>query len=193
VSRSGADVTAGKREFYPAADPDVFAVTATDSRNDLFKAANHGAYVAVAAPGVNILAIAPGGSYQITMGTSIAAAYVSGVAALLLQCEPLLKPKGIRAIVTATAKPLAGAVKQRSDSGVGLVDACGALASVDKTSAKRCASVVPERLCLLSRCARRDTISAPIRRDLKMTPCRAANIPGLRSQTRNCWSCGLRI
>jgi subtilisin family serine protease len=103
--------------LYPAADPDVIAVTATDSRNGLFKAANRGAYVAVAAPGVDILALAPGGSYQITTGTSIAAAHVSGVAALLLQRGPSLKPKGIRAILTATAKPLAGAVKQRPDSG----------------------------------------------------------------------------
>jgi subtilisin family serine protease len=123
--------------LYPAADPDVIAVTATDSLNALFKAANRGAYVAVAAPGVDILALAPGGSYQITTGTSVAAAHVSGVAALLLQREPSLKPKDIRAILTATAKPLAGAVKQRSDSGAGLVDAYGALASVDKTSAKR--------------------------------------------------------
>jgi subtilisin family serine protease len=123
--------------LYPAADPDVIAVTATDSRNAVFKAANRGAYVAVAAPGVDILALAPGDSYQVTTGTSIAAAHVSGVAALLLQREPSLKPKDIRAILTATAKPLAGAVKQPSDVGVGLVDAYGALGSVDRTSAKR--------------------------------------------------------
>jgi len=122
--------------LYPAADPDVIAVTATDSRNDLFKAANRGAYVAVAAPGVDILALAPGDSYQITTGTSVAAAHVSGVAALLLQRAPSLKPKDIRAIVTATAKPLGGAVK-RPDLGVGLVDAYGALGYVDRTSAKR--------------------------------------------------------
>jgi subtilisin family serine protease len=123
--------------LYPAADPDVIAVTATDSRNGLFKAANRSAYVAVAAPGVDILALAPGDSYQITTGTSVAAAHVSGVAALLLQREPSLKPKDIRTILTATAKPLAGAVKQRSDPGAGMVDAYGALASVDKTSAKQ--------------------------------------------------------
>jgi subtilisin family serine protease len=123
--------------LYPAADPDVIAVTATDSRNCLFKAASRGAYVAVAAPEVGILALAPGDSYQITTGTSIAAAHVGRVAALLLQREPSLKSKDIRSILTATAKPLTGAVKQRSDFGVGLVDAYGALGYVDRTSAKR--------------------------------------------------------
>jgi hypothetical protein len=53
-----------------------------------------------------------------------------------LQREPSLKSKDIRAILTA-AKPLAGAVKQRSDFGMGLVDAYGALGYVDRTGAKR--------------------------------------------------------
>jgi subtilisin family serine protease len=90
-----------------------------------------------AAPGFNILALAPGDSYEISTGTSVAAAHVSGVAALLLQHESALKPKDIRAILTATAKPLAGAGQRHSDSEAGLVDPCAALASVDKTSAKR--------------------------------------------------------
>ena len=46
--------------LYPAADPDVIAVTATDSNDRLYNMANHGAYIAVAAPGVEILALAPG-------------------------------------------------------------------------------------------------------------------------------------
>ena len=46
--------------LYPAADPDVIAVTATDSNDGLFNMANRGSYIAVAAPGVDILALAPG-------------------------------------------------------------------------------------------------------------------------------------
>ena len=42
--------------LYPAADPNVIAVTATDSDDQLFKMANRGRYIAVAAPGVDILA-----------------------------------------------------------------------------------------------------------------------------------------
>jgi subtilisin family serine protease len=42
--------------LYPAADPNVIAVTATDSADHIFKMANRGRYIAVAAPGVDILA-----------------------------------------------------------------------------------------------------------------------------------------
>lgn len=107
---------------YPAADPDVIAVTATDADDKPFKMANRGKYVALAAPGVEILAVAPDASYQMTTGTSVAAAHVSGIAALLLERDPALKPAGVRAILTATAKPL-GASGHDAKSSVGLVDA----------------------------------------------------------------------
>lgn len=111
---------------YPAADPDVIAVTATDADDKPFKMANRGKYIAVAAPGVEILALAPDASYQVTTGTSIAAAHVSGIAALLLQRDPSLKPSAVRAILTATAKPL-GTSGHDAASGAGLVDAFHAL------------------------------------------------------------------
>jgi subtilisin family serine protease len=91
--------------LYPAADADVIAVTATDSSDAVFKMANRGQFIAVAAPGVEILALAPGGAYQITTGTSVAAAHVSGVAALLLECKPSLKPADVRKVLVTTAAP----------------------------------------------------------------------------------------
>lgn len=108
--------------LYPAADPSVIAVTATDSSDGLFKMANRGPYIAVAAPGVEILALAPGGSYQITTGTSVAAAHVSGIAALLLERQPSLKPGDVRRIIMTSAKPL-GPSGGRADAGAGLVNA----------------------------------------------------------------------
>ncbi len=108
--------------LYPAADPNVIAVTATDRNDGLFKMANRGPYIAVAAPGVEILALAPGDSYQITTGTSVAAAHVSGIAALLLECRPSLKPADVRRLITTSAKPL-GSTGGRSDVGAGLVNA----------------------------------------------------------------------
>jgi subtilisin family serine protease len=116
---------------YPAADPDVIAVTATDSNDGLFKMANRGLYIAVAAPGVEILALAPGEAYQITTGTSVAAAHVSGIVALLLERNPALKPKDIRTILMTTAKPLTGL---RSDFGAGLVNAYRAVTLPDSKS-----------------------------------------------------------
>lgn len=111
---------------YPGADPDVIAVTATDADDQPFKLANHGKYIAVAAPGVEILAVAPDAFYQTTTGTSVAAAHVSGIAALLLQRDPALKPPQIRTILTATAKPL-GTPSQHDEFGAGLVDAYRAI------------------------------------------------------------------
>ena len=113
--------------LYPAADPNVIAVTATDYNDGLFRMANRGPYVAVAAPGVDVIALAPGGSYQITSGTSIAAAHVSGIAALLLDEKPSLKPADIRAIITTTAKPRG----QRKDYGAGLANAYRAVVSLN--------------------------------------------------------------
>ena len=97
--------------------------------------ANRGPYIAVAAPGVDILALAPDQSYDITTGTSVAAAHVSGVAALLLELKPSLKPKEIRAIITTTAKPL-GSPSLHAEFGAGLVNAYRAAMLASGKSAK---------------------------------------------------------
>jgi subtilisin family serine protease len=115
--------------LYPAADPDVIAVTATDSNDGLFKMSNRGEYIAVAAPGVDILADAPAESYQITTGTSIAAAHVSGVVALLLESKPSLKPRDIRSLLTASATALGK--DERPGSSAGLVNAYRAVTSLN--------------------------------------------------------------
>ncbi len=117
--------------LYPAADPDVIAVTATDNGDHLFPMANRGRYVAVAAPGVDILALAPGDTYQVSSGTSIAAAHVSGIAALLLERNPALKPSDIRGILITTAKPL-GPPRPDSEFGAGLVNAYRAVTWLDR-------------------------------------------------------------
>ena len=90
-------------------------------------------YIAVAAPGVDVIALSPGGSYQITTGTSIAAAHVSGIAALLLEERPSLKPGDIRKILMTTAKHL-GSSRQRSDFGAGLVNGNRAVILLNNSS-----------------------------------------------------------
>ena len=85
--------------LYPAANPNVIAVSATDAQDKLFAASNRGAYIAVAAPGVDIFLPAPDEKYQMTSGTSFSAAYVSGLAALMLERNPALKPDEVRAIL----------------------------------------------------------------------------------------------
>jgi subtilisin family serine protease len=116
--------------LYPAADADVIAVTATDMSDGLYKMANRGQFIAVAAPGVDVLALAPGESYQVTTGTSVAAAEVSGIAALLLELKPSLTPADIRAILLKTAKPM-GASGQQADFGAGVANAYRALTTLN--------------------------------------------------------------
>jgi len=124
----GAAGNAGPKSppLYPGADPNVIAVTATDDRDRLFKGANQGKYVAVAAPGVDILVPAPGEGVQLTTGTSVASAHVSGVAALLLAQKPSRTPDEIRAILMSTAKDL-GPKGVDPQFGAGLVDPLKAL------------------------------------------------------------------
>jgi subtilisin family serine protease len=114
--------------LYPAADPNVIAVTATDADDALFSGANRGSHIAVAAPGVAVLVPAPNGTYQFTTGTSVAAAEVSGVAALLIQRNPSLSPNAVRRILMSTAKDLGPKGRDR-DFGAGLVDALQAVRS----------------------------------------------------------------
>jgi subtilisin family serine protease len=120
--------------LYPAADPDVIAVTATDRDDHVFADANRGRHIAVAAPGVDILALAPDDKYQTSTGTSIAAAHISGIAALLLERKPSLTPRDIRAILITTAKPL-GPPRPDADSGAGLASAYGAVTWLDRKPA----------------------------------------------------------
>ena len=120
--------------LYPAADPDVIAVTATDKDDKLFPGANRGRYIAVAAPGVEIIALAPDDKIQFSTGTSIAAAHVSGIAALLLEHDPSLKPSDIRAALIATVKQI-GQPKPDSDFGAGLVSAYRAVMWLDRSPA----------------------------------------------------------
>jgi subtilisin family serine protease len=126
--------------LYPGADPNVIAVTATDVNDKLFTGANRGSYIAVAAPGVDVLVPAPDNTYQLTTGTSVASAEVSGLAALLLERNPNLTPDEVRKILTSSARRL-GAKDRDDEFGSGLIDpskaiqTAGDLKSVDFTGA----------------------------------------------------------
>lgn len=115
--------------LYPAADANVIAVSATDADDHLFAASNRGGHIAVAAPGVDIFLPAPGGKYQMTSGTSFAAAYVSGLAALVLERNPALKSADVRAILTKSARDL-GAPGRDDLFGAGEADAYAAVQAV---------------------------------------------------------------
>ena len=82
----------------------------------------------MAAPGVDVFAPAPDGAYQLTTGTSVAAAEVSGVAALMIERNPALMLAAVRRILVETAKRLGPKSRDR-DFGAGLVNALDAVRS----------------------------------------------------------------
>lgn len=106
---------------YPAADQNVVAVTATDQADALYPAANRGGYIGVAAPGVDILVAAPGAGYAMSSGTSIAAAHVSGLVALMVQEDAKLTPAEARRMLAESARDL-GAPGYDVKFGAGLID-----------------------------------------------------------------------
>lgn len=128
--------------LYPAANSNVIAVSATDARDRLFAASNRGSHIAVAAPGVDIFLPAPDEKYQMASGTSFSAAYVSGLAALMLERNPALKPGEVRAILMKTARDL-GNPGQDDQFGAGSADAFAAVSFVAATPAVPVAGVLP--------------------------------------------------
>jgi subtilisin family serine protease len=115
--------------LYPAADRNVIAVSATDQSDKLFAQSNRGSYVAIAAPGVDILSPAPDGKYQISSGTSLSAAFVSGVAALMIARNPDISAADIRSTLASTARDLGP--KGRDDQfGAGQADAFSAVSAI---------------------------------------------------------------
>jgi hypothetical protein len=126
--------------LYPAANASVIAVSATDAQDRLFAASNRGGHIAVAAPGVDIFLPAPDEKYQMTSGTSFSAAYVSGLAALMLERNPALKPGEVRAILMKTARDL-GSPGRDDLFGAGEADAFAAVSAVTAAPAVPVAAV----------------------------------------------------
>jgi subtilisin family serine protease len=81
VAAAGND--GGSRPVYPAACDNCLGVTGVRENGDLAPLANFGGWVDLAAPGYDIFTTLPGDSFGYKYGTSFAAAYVSGLAALL--------------------------------------------------------------------------------------------------------------
>ncbi len=123
VASCGNDASTKPR--YPAAIPGVIAVTAVDHLKRPYARANKGKHIDVAAPGVGVLTTGPGERYQLSSGTSLAAANVSGSLALLLA-----KKKNIdKDVLSLTATDL-GAPGRDALFGDGLINVLSALKSI---------------------------------------------------------------
>src|SRR5262245_7252514 len=118
---------------YPAAYPEVIAVTAVDAKDRRYAEANRGACIAVAAPGVDILAPVAKGKHSYLSGTSFATAYVGGVVALLLERNRDLDTNAVLALITAGAEDL-GPAGRNEDFGAGRINAFASLKAMERMS-----------------------------------------------------------
>jgi subtilisin family serine protease len=85
----------GARVNYPAAFPTVLAVGAVNSQDKTVSYSNSGPEVGVVAPG-NVYTTRMNGKYGSHSGTSMATPQVAGLAALLLDKYPNMKPSELR-------------------------------------------------------------------------------------------------
>ena len=130
VAAAGNDLPQdGTGPFYPAAYPGVLAVGAVGPGGALAAFSDRHTPVAVTAPGVNVTSAYPGtfpDAYApVQNGTSFAAAFVSGVVALVRSAHPGLSAAQVVSRIEATARGAAG-----PGTGHGMVDPVRAVTAV---------------------------------------------------------------
>lgn len=109
---------------WPAAFDLTIAVSFVDQQNVPSARSQSGAYIDIAAPGVSILSTAMG-NYGFSTGSSMAAAYVSGAAALLFAAQPSLTVSQVRDILLQSATDI-GAPGRDDLTGSGLLNVSNA-------------------------------------------------------------------
>ncbi|MEI5521657.1 type VII secretion-associated serine protease mycosin [Streptomyces brasiliscabiei] len=126
VASAGNGGEKGDHISYPAAYPGVIAVTAVDEDGDRAPFSTRRWYATVSAPGMDVVIADPDRKYYEGWGTSAAAAFVSGAAALIKAAHPDLTPAQVKRLLEETARetPAGG----RDDSrGFGFVDPAAAI------------------------------------------------------------------
>ncbi|MGW5614361.1 type VII secretion-associated serine protease mycosin [Streptomyces sp. NPDC003877] len=126
VASAGNGGEKGDHISYPAAYPGVIAATAVDRAGTRASFSTRRWYATVSAPGVDVVIADPDRKYYEGWGTSAAAAFVSGAAALVKAAHPGLSPAQIKTLLEDTARnaPVGG----RDDSrGFGFIDPAAAI------------------------------------------------------------------
>ena len=114
---------------WPGASDLTIAVTAVDRYNSVTSFDQRGDYIDIAAPGSSIVSTASN-DYKIQSGTSMAAAFVSGAAALLFAAQPSITAAQVRDVLQRTATDI-GAPGRDTTFGHGLVNLVAAFAELD--------------------------------------------------------------
>ena len=115
---------------WPAALDLTIAVTAVDPANNPPIFDQRGDYIDIAAPGTNIVSTAKG-DYFVENGTSMAAGFVAGAAALLFAAEPRVTNAQVRDILLRTATDI-GDPGRDVTFGAGLINMVAALAELQR-------------------------------------------------------------
>ena len=118
------------RPKWPASLDLTLAVTAVDQSNSATPFDQRGDYIDIAAPGSNIVSTAKG-NYASLSGTSMAAGFVAGAAALLFAAEPRITNTQVRDILLRTATDI-GEPGRDLTFGVGLINMVAALAELQR-------------------------------------------------------------
>ena len=133
ITQVAAAGNSGGAVNYPAAYPEVIAVSATDIADNIPYWSSRGSEVDLSAPGVSIFSTYKGGKYKTLSGTSMAAPHVAGAAALVIDkktCDydfnGICSPAEVQQRLEATAEDL-GITGKDNLYGSGLVDAEKAL------------------------------------------------------------------
>jgi len=116
--------------FYPASDPHVMAVTATDQKDSIVNYAATGPEVALSAPGDEIVSTWLNGGYSVASGTSMAAPFVSGAAADIWSAHPDWTKQQVIKVMEKGAKDL-GSIGWDASYGYGRIDIGKALKESD--------------------------------------------------------------
>jgi hypothetical protein len=114
---------------WPGASDLAIAVTAVDRNNSVASFDQRGDYIDLAAPGVSILSTAST-DYRIQSGTSMAAAFVTGAAALLFAAQPSITAAQVRDILQRTATDI-GVPGRDTTFGYGIINLVAAFAELD--------------------------------------------------------------
>jgi subtilisin family serine protease len=121
---------------YPASFTGVISVAAVGATGRRAGFSDRNASVVISAPGVNILGAGPGGEYLTGSGTSPAAAFVAGIAALIRSKYPRLTPALVtQALVSSTRHRPGGGYSP--GTGFGEVDAAAAVSAAGRLVGER--------------------------------------------------------
>ena len=91
---------------FPAAYPDVVAVTAVGPYRSIYKKANTGNYVDFAAPGVKLWTAVPGGGGKYQSGTSFSAPFLTAIVGLEAAAGRKTDARGLRSMLARGSKDL---------------------------------------------------------------------------------------